>query len=73
MKDRANKLYAQVMQAAGTAQQIPAQYAQLRADADDLKKNAERYLTAQITLQFIATAAMVGMFYLTYKAAKRRS
>lgn len=80
MKDRANSLYQKILQQAGQigqasvfGQQLPGEYTKLKSEAEALKRDAETYLKAQITLQFIATAAMVGMLYFTYKASKKRS
>lgn len=75
MKKTASSLYQQVVNSAsslGPTGQLPAEYTRLKAEAEELKNEATVYLSAQLTLQFISTAAMVGMFYLAYKASKRR-
>jgi hypothetical protein len=44
----------------------------LKAQAQELKDYAKAYAGAQFALQVISTAALVGVFLLTLKAAQKR-
>lgn len=43
----------------------------LKADAEELKQMTKAYLAAQMTLQFIATCAIVGTFLLAVSNHKK--
>jgi hypothetical protein len=72
MQRRMSAFYDKLIPIASAARGASDDIQELKAEAKELKQYTELYLEAQFTMQLISTAALVGVFLITLKAAQKR-
>ena len=60
------------LQTLSPVQKASADYEKFKQDAQEMKEYTQAYIAAQFALQLVSTAAMVGLFLLTLKAAGKK-